>query len=76
MHTVGSIQTEALLRLSPLYSREEARSLVRILLEEILHLSRTQLLMASERPLDEGQEGQFWVMPLLVRLISLSLQGC
>ncbi|WP_424777877.1 peptide chain release factor N(5)-glutamine methyltransferase [Porphyromonas endodontalis] len=60
MHTVGSIQTEALLRLSPLYSREEARSLVRILLEEILSISRTQLLMASERPLDEGQEVRFW----------------
>ena len=60
MHTVGSIQTEALSRLSSLYTREEARSLVRILLEEILHLSRTQLLMASERPLDEGQEGQYW----------------
>ena len=60
MHTVGSIQTEALLRLSPLYSREEARSLVRILLEEILSISRTQLLMASESPLDEGQEVRFW----------------
>jgi len=36
MHTVGSIQTEALSRLSSLYTREEARSLVRILLEEIL----------------------------------------
>ena len=60
MHTVGSIQTEALSRLSSLYTREEARSLVRILLEEILHLSRTQLLMESERPLDEGQEGQYW----------------
>ena len=60
MPTVGSIQTEALLRLSSLFSREEARSLVRILLEEILSISRTQLLMASESPLDEGQEEQFW----------------
>ena len=57
MHTVGSIQTEALSRLSSLYTREEARSLVRILLEEILHLSRTQLLMASERPLDHAPFG-------------------
>lgn len=60
MHTVGSIQTEALFRLSSLYTREEAHSLVRILLEEILSISRTQLLMASESPLDEGQEEQFW----------------
>ena len=60
MHTVGSIQTEALSRLSSLYTREEAHSLVRILLEEILHLSRTQLLMATERPLDDGQERQCW----------------
>ena len=60
MHTVGSIQTEALLRLSSLYTWEEARSLVRILLEEILSISRTQLLMSSESPLDEGQERQFW----------------
>lgn len=60
MHTVGSIQAEALLRLSSLYPREEARSLVRILLEEILSISRTQLLMASDSPLDEGQERQFW----------------
>lgn len=59
MHTVGSIQTEALFRLSSLYTREEARSFVRILLEEILSISRTQLLMASDSPLDEGQERQF-----------------
>ena len=60
MHTVGSIQTEALSRLSSLYSRGEARSLIRILLEEFLDLSPTQLLMASDRSLDEGLEVRFW----------------
>lgn len=78
MHTVGSIQTEALSRLSSLYTREEARSLVRILLEEILSISRTQLLMASESPLDEGKEEQFWeaVESVAPRTYSIHFGSC
>lgn len=58
MHTVGTIQAETLQRLLPLYPREDARSIVRILLEDLLALSRTQLLMTADMPLTEAQESQ------------------